>query len=203
MEIIAVTKTWPPNYIAMTHELGLRSIGENRVKEAIQKFQSFKKMPNIKKRFIGHLQSNKVKKCVDAFDTIDSIHSLKTLKKVSRECDRAKKTIEILLEVNTSKEKQKKGFQPDNLKEIITCFEVPNVNIVGLMTMAPYTKDKKVIKTSFSLLRDVKEKANNMLGKNLIKHLSMGMSNDFEIAIEEGSTQIRLGTALFGSREKK
>ena len=71
------------------------------------------------------------------------------------------------------------------------------------MTMAPYTKDKKVIKTSFSLLRDVKEKANNMLGKNLIKHLSMGMSNDFEIAVEEGSTQIRLGTALFGSREKK
>ena len=77
MEIIAVTKTWPPNYITMTHELGLRSIGENRVKEAIQKFQSFKKMPNIKKRFIGHLQSNKVKKCVDAFDTIDSIHSLR------------------------------------------------------------------------------------------------------------------------------
>ena len=71
------------------------------------------------------------------------------------------------------------------------------------MTMAPFTKNKKVIRTSFSLLRDVKEKANNMLGKNRIKHLSMGMSNDFEIAIEEGSTQIRLGTVLFGSREKK
>ena len=75
--------------------------------------------------------------------------------------------MEILLEVNTSREKQKKGFQPDNLQEMVACFETPNVNIVGLMTMAPYTKDKKVIKTSFSLLRDVKEKANNMLGKTL------------------------------------
>ena len=113
-------------------------------------------MPNIKKRFIGHLQSNKVKKCVGAFDTIDSIHSLKTLKKVSKECERSKKTMEILLEVNTSKENQKR-FQPDNLQEIVTCFEVPNVNIVGLMTMAPYTRDEKAIRTSFSLLRDIKE----------------------------------------------
>ena len=73
--------------------------------------------------------------------------------------------MEILLEVNTSKEKQKKGFQPDNLQEIVTCFEIPNVNIVGLMTMAPYTKDEKVIRTSFSLLRDIKEKVNKILGK--------------------------------------
>ena len=183
--------------------MGLRSIGENRVKEAIEKFQSFEKTPNLKKRFIGHLQSNKVKKCVGAFDTIDSIHSLKILKKVSRECERTRKDMEILLEVKTSKEKQKKGFQPDNLQEIVTCIKVPNVNIVGLMTMAPYTKDEKTIRKSFSLLRDIKEEINKMLGENRIKHLSMGMSNDFEIAIEEGSTQIRLGTVLFGSRKKK
>tara|TARA_Y100000816_G_scaffold190055_1_gene138456 strand:- start:767 stop:1318 length:552 start_codon:yes stop_codon:yes gene_type:complete len=183
--------------------LGLRSIGENRVKEAIEKFQSFEKMPKIKKRFIGHLQSNKVKKCVGSFDTIDSIHSIKILKKVSKECERTKKPIEILLEVNTSKEKQKKGFQPDNLQEIASCFDVPNVNIMGLMTMAPYTKNEKVIRTSFSLLRDIKEKVNKTLGKKRIKQLSMGMSNDFEIAIEEGSTQIRLGTVLFGSRKKE
>ena len=187
----------------MISELGICSIGENRVKEAIEKFQSFEKVPNIKKRFIGHLQSNKIKKCVGAFDTIDSIHSLKTLKKVSKECDSAKKNMEILLEVNTSKEKQKKGFQPDNLQEIVNCFEVPNVNIVGLMTMAPYTKEERLIRKSFSLLRGIKEKVNKTLGKNLIEHLSMGMSNDFEIAIEEGSTQIRLGTALFGSRKKE
>ena len=183
--------------------MGLRSIGENRVKEAIEKFQSFENMPKIKKRFIGHLQSNKVKKCVSAFDTIDSIHSLKTLNKVSKESERMNKTMEILLEVNTSKENQKKGFKPNNLKDIVTCFEVPNVDIVGLMTMAPYTKEEKAIRKSFSLLREIKENVNKTLGGNLIKHLSMGMSNDFEIAIEEGSTQIRLGTVLFGSRKKE
>ena len=183
--------------------MGLRSIGENRVKEAIEKFQSFEKTPNLKKRFIGHLQSNKVKKCVAAFDTIDSIHSLKILNKVSKECERINKDMEILLEVNTSEEEQKKGFQPNNLKDIITCFEAPNVDIVGLMTMAPYTKEEKVIRKSFSLLREIKENVNKTLGKNLIKHLSMGMSNDFEIAIEEGSTQIRLGTVLFGPRKKE
>ena len=183
--------------------MGLRSIGENRVKEAIEKFQSFEKTPNLKKRFIGHLQSNKVKKCVGAFDTIDSIHSIKTLKKVSKECERTKKTLEILLEVNTSKEKQKKGFQPDNLQEIVSCFEIPNVNIAGLMTMAPYTKNEKAIRTSFSLLRDIKDNVNKIFGKKRIKQLSMGMSNDFEIAIEEGSTQIRLGTVLFGPRKNE
>ena len=97
--------------------MGFRSIGENRVKEAIDKFQSIEKMPNIKKRFIGHLQSNKVKKCVAAFDTIDSIHSIKTLKKVSRECERTEKTIEILLEVNTSREKQKRVFSQTTYKK--------------------------------------------------------------------------------------
>ena len=187
----------------MVYKLGLCSIGENRVKEAIEKFQSLEKVPNIKKRFIGHLQSNKVKKCVGAFDTIDSIHSIKTLKKVSKECERAKKTIEILLEVNTSKEDQKKGFKPDNLQEIVSCFEIPNVNITGLMTLAPYTENEKLIRTSFSLLRDIKDNVNKILGKKRIKELSMGMSNDFEIAIEEGSTQIRLGTVLFGSRKKE
>tara|TARA_B100001115_G_scaffold142785_1_gene110546 strand:+ start:941 stop:1504 length:564 start_codon:yes stop_codon:yes gene_type:complete len=182
--------------------LGLRSIGENRVKEAIEKFQLFEKMPKVKKRFIGHLQSNKVKKCVGAFDTIDSIHSLKILKKVSNECERSNKTIEVLLQVNTSGEKQKTGFQMDNIEEIIKCYEVPNVYITGLMTMAPYTRDKNLIRETFSLLRDIKEKTNKYLGENQVKHLSMGMSNDYEIAIEEGSTQIRLGTVLFGFRKK-
>ena len=182
--------------------MGLRSIGENRVKEAIEKFQLFEKMPKVKKRFIGHLQSNKVKKCVGAFDTIDSIHSLKILKKVSNECERSNKTIEVLLQVNTSGEKQKTGFQMDNIEEIIKCYEIPNVDITGLMTMAPYTRDKNLIRETFSLLRDIKEKTNKYLGENQVKHLSMGMSNDYEIAIEEGSTQIRLGTVLFGFRKK-
>ena len=110
VKVVAVTKTKPFKNIIEIYQLGITSIGENRVNDAIKKFESLKNMPNVEKRFIGHLQSNKTKKCVSAFDTIDSIHSLKLLKKVSKECEKAEKKIKVLLEINTSREKQKKGF---------------------------------------------------------------------------------------------
>ena len=182
------------------NNVAITSIGENRVNDAIQKFESSKHMPNVEKRFIGHLQSNKTKKCVNAFDAIDSIHSLKLLKKVSRECEKSQKEIKVLLEINTSGEVQKKGFLAENIKEILQCLEVQNVEVVGLMTMAPFTKDKNKIRSCFSLLRNTKDKLNKSLPLKPLKELSMGMSNDYEIAIEEGATQIRLGTVLFGPR---
>tara|TARA_B100000886_G_scaffold325938_1_gene271982 strand:+ start:359 stop:835 length:477 start_codon:yes stop_codon:yes gene_type:complete len=157
-------------------------------------------MPDVEKRFIGHLQSNKTKKCVNAFDTIDSIHSLKLLKKVSKQCEKTNKKIKVLLEINTSGEIQKKGFSVEDTNEILQCFEIQNVQVVGLMTMAPFTQDKKKIRASFSLLRSMKEKLNKLLPTKPLKELSMGMSNDYEIAIEEGATQVRLGTVLFGPR---
>jgi len=157
-------------------------------------------MPDVEKRFIGHLQSNKTKKCVNAFDTIDSIHSLKLLKKVSKQCEKTNKKIKVLLEINTSGEIQKKGFSVEDTNEILQCFEIQNVQVVGLMTMAPFTQDKKKIKASFSSLRSMKEKLNKLLPTKPLKELSMGMSNDYEIAIEEGATQVRLGTVLFGPR---
>ena len=180
--------------------MGIISIGENRVLDAVEKFQFLENMPKLEKRFIGHLQSNKAKKCINAFDTIDSIHSLKLLKKVSKECEKSKKTIEVLLEINTSGEPQKKGFSLKNKGEILSCFDVKNVQVTGLMTMAPFTKDEKKIRSCFSLLRNLKNKLNKSLPSKLLKELSMGMSNDYEIAIEEGATQIRLGTVLFGAR---
>tara|TARA_B100000427_G_scaffold306259_1_gene292854 strand:+ start:710 stop:1177 length:468 start_codon:yes stop_codon:yes gene_type:complete len=154
----------------------------------------------LKKRFIGHLQSNKVKKCVNIFDTIDSIHSLKLLKKISRECKSSKKKMEVLLEVNTSGEKQKKGFMIEDINDMLLCFDIDNVEVVGLMTIAPFIKDKKTIRSCFSSLRNLKNKINKSIQPLSLKHLSMGMSNDYEIAIEEGSTQVRLGTVLFGKR---
>ena len=157
-------------------------------------------MPEIKKRFIGHLQSNKVKKCVKTFDTIDSVHSLKLLEKISRECQNSKTDMEIFLQINTSEEKQKKGFLADDLEQIFECFDVPSVKVLGLMTMAPFTQNEKTIRICFSRLRRLKEKINKYVKPKPLKHLSMGMSNDYEIAIEEGSTQIRLGTVLFGKR---
>ncbi len=182
--------------------MGITSIGENRVNDAIEKFKSSKYIPRVEKRFIGHLQSNKTKKCVNAFDTIDSIHSLKLLKKVSRECEKAKKTMEVLLEINTSRETQKKGFSIENTDEILSCFDIDNVQVTGLMTMAPFTKDEKKTRSCFSLLRNLKDKLNKSFPSRPLKQLSMGMSNDYEIAIEEGSTQIRLGTVLFGPRNQ-
>ena len=110
VEIVGVTKTRPFSYIEESYNAGLRHIGENRIQEAATKFVSFDKMPDLKKRFIGHLQSNKSKKCVELFDTVDSIGSVKTLKKVKKYSLELKKSISILIEINTSKEVQKHGF---------------------------------------------------------------------------------------------
>ena len=114
--------------------------------------------------------------------------------------EKIKKKIDVLLEINTSGETQKKGFSVEDSNEIFQCFEIQNVQVVGLMTMAPFTKDEKKIRSCFSLLRNMKNNLNKSLPLNSLKELSMGMSNDYEIAIEEGATQVRLGTVLFGPR---
>ena len=201
VEIVAVTKTHSFNSIVESYKAGIKYIGENRIQEASQKFQSFEKMPGLKKRFIGHLQSNKVKKCVTLFDTIDSVHSLKLLKKISKEGKKIDKTISVLLEINTGGEKQKNGFLLIQRDEIMSCFEEQNIKVEGLMTVAPYTKDVESIRNCFSKLREAKTDINHVLSAKKMTELSMGMSGDYEIAIEEGATLIRLGTILFGNRK--
>ena len=200
VEIVAVTKTHPFQIIKDSYNAGFFSIGENRVQEAISKFQSFESMPKLNKRFIGHLQSNKVKKCINIFDTIDSVDSTSLLKKISNHGQKSDKKIPVLLEINTSKESQKYGFLPEEIDEILSCFEEPGVSITGLMTVAPFTLNEKKLRSSFKSLRVLKEKVNSALEGKEIQELSMGMSNDYKIAIEEGSTMIRLGTFLFGRR---
>jgi len=153
-------------------------------------------MPHLSKRFIGHLQSNKVNKCLELFDTIDSVDSVKLLKRISNTASHQERTIHVLLEINTSGETQKHGFLPDQLNEIRECFNIPNINIDGFMTVGPLTIDKEKIRNSFIQLRELKDTMNQP-GLN---ELSMGMSGDYEIAVEEGSTMVRLGTALFGVR---
>ena len=108
---------------------------------------------------------------------------------------------ECLIEINTSGEPQKNGFSPTISNELISCFSLQNLEIVGLMTIGPNTSDEKKIKNSFSALRDLKDKINQELGRNILKELSMGMTNDFELGVEEGSTMVRVGTGLFGSRD--
>jgi pyridoxal phosphate enzyme (YggS family) len=157
-------------------------------------------MPDLARRFIGHLQSNKVKKCLELFDTIDSVDSVKLLKRISNTALQQERTIHVLLEINTSGETQKHGFLPDQLNDISECFNIPNINIEGLMTVGPFTRDKEKIRDSFIQLRALRTRIKQSVIQSDMMELSMGMSGDYEIAVEEGSTMIRLGTALFGRR---
>ena len=196
VEIVGVTKTRPFSYIEESYIAGLRHIGENRIQEAESKFGSFSNMPNLKKRFIGHLQSNKSKKCVELFDTIDSISSIKTLKKVKKHSQELNKKMSLFIEINTSKESQKHGLYPDQKHEILECFDCGGRSIKGLMTVGP---NMQSIRQAFITLRETKEWIESETGRK-IKHLSMGMSGDYEVAVEEGSTMIRVGSFLYGPR---
>ena len=200
VKIIAVTKTHPFSIINTCYNNGIRSIGENRVQEAIKKFQNLSGVPSLIKRFIGHLQTNKVNKCLDYFDTIDSVDSVRLAKKISNRAKHLNRSIQILLEVNTTNEEKKHGFLPEQIDEMLYCTTLSKINIEGLMTVGPLTKNEKDIRNSFRLLRKLKEDLNSKLNKKKINELSMGMSSDFQIAVEEGSTMIRIGTALFGKR---
>ena len=199
VKIIAVTKTHPFSIIKQCYKLQMFSIGENKIQEAESKFESFEKMPKIERRFIGHLQSNKINKCLKLFDTIDTIDSFRLAKKISNAALRINKKVKGLIQINTSEEIQKTGFYDYQTEEINNCFKLPNLEIEGLMTIGPNTKNKNQIREAFIKLGELK----NLINKNVenkIKELSMGMSGDYKIAIEEGSTMIRLGTILFGSR---
>ena len=200
IKIIAVTKTHPFSFIEKSYNSNIYSIGENKVQEAEKKFESFEKMPKIERRFIGHLQSNKVRKCLSLFDTIDTIDSVKLAKKVSNIAKETNKDLTGLIEINTSGENQKKGFLPKDIDDIQRCLNLPNLKIVGLMTIGPNTKNINKIRSAFKKLRELKDLINSKNKNEDLSELSMGMSGDYEVAIEEGSTMIRLGTALFGVR---
>ena len=201
VQLIAVTKTRPISIIKECCNLGVRNIGENRVQEATEKFIQFDGFEKTKKRFIGHLQTNKVNKCLNLFDTIDSVDSYRLASKIDTSARNKNIKIECLLEINTSGEKQKHGFKPEINKELLSCFDLKNLNITGLMTVGPNTQDKNKIRKSFSLLREIKENINENISTNVLTELSMGMSGDYDIGIQEGSTMVRVGTGLFGKRE--
>ena len=203
VELVAVTKTHPFKIIEESFRCGIQSIGENRVQEATQKFKSFKDMPELTRRFIGHLQTNKVNKCLSLCDTVDSIDSLRLAKKIDNQSKKLNKKTTTLLEINTSGEAQKQGFSPTNIEDMVSAINLKNIVVEGIMTIGPNTKNKKETREAFVTLRKTKETLNAELGMERLTHLSMGMSGDFEVGIEEGSTMVRLGTALFGSRETK
>ncbi|MCX7797712.1 MAG: YggS family pyridoxal phosphate-dependent enzyme [Melioribacter sp.] len=196
--LIAVTKNQPVEVIKLAIQAGIKNFGENKAQELRDKFEILS--DNIYWHFIGHLQTNKVKYVIKAAELIHSVDSIKLAEEINKKALQFNKKQKILLEIKTSDEATKFGLKDE--KEIFEtanyCFQCSNLNLIGLMTMAPFTNDEKLIKKSFEQLRKLKEKMNNE-GFS-IKELSMGMSNDFEIAIQEGATMLRVGTAIFGER---
>ncbi|MFQ6607826.1 MAG: YggS family pyridoxal phosphate-dependent enzyme [Fidelibacterota bacterium] len=201
VEVVAVTKGFPHEAIINAAKFGLTSIGENRVQEAESKFA---KLPNdimINRRLVGHLQSNKAHRAVDLFDTIDSVDSLKLAKKLSSLGKARSSPLNILLQVNVDRDPAKKGFNPIATEDLLEVIDMEGLNVSGLMTIGTLTTDQFIKRETFQKLRRLRTSLNNQLSpKRRLEHLSMGMSGDFEIAIEEGATMVRIGTALFGAR---
>ena len=201
VEIVAVTKTFSSEAILAAFEEGILSIGENKIQEAEYKFPQLPNLPKLKKRLIGHLQSNKVNKAINLFDTIDTIDSKKIAQRLDNSLKKTNKTKEVLLQVNASKDIAKHGFDLNDQEQMLDIINYKHLVVKGLMTIGEFTRDEKKTRKTFILLRQLKDKLNDQLESDKkLTDLSMGMSSDFNIAIEEGSTQIRLGTALFGSR---
>ena len=195
--LIAVTKSHPISAILEILKFEIFDLGENRVPELIAKQES---VPDerIRWHMIGHLQSRKVPALLGATQLIHSIDSLKLAKKLSNRAVEAGMREQVLLQINASRESTKGGFiVPDMDEDLYGALKLPGLKVAGLMTMAPLTEDAIVMRNTFKSVRELQQK---LIDSGVLagKVLSMGMSNDFEIAIEEGSTMVRLGTALFG-----
>lgn len=197
--LLAVTKTHPPETITAAAGLGLSLFGENKVQEAKAKIPHCP--GRLRWHFIGHLQSNKCREAVDLFSMIESVDSLALAQEINKRAEAAAKTMPILLEVNVAGEASKFGYQPERLlAELKAVNELPRIEIHGLMAVPPWAALAESSRPHFRRLRELKERAEAVLGAPL-PHLSMGMSGDFEVAIEEGATIVRVGTALFGERK--
>ncbi|MDB6064608.1 MAG: Pyridoxal phosphate homeostasis protein [Pedosphaera sp.] len=196
----AVSKGQPPDTIRAAADLGLTLFGENKVQEARLKIGQCPRQ--LHWHMIGHLQSNKCRDAVHFFEMIQSVDSLPLAQEIDKWADKSAKTMPILLEVNIAGESSKFGYPPDRLlAEFLQINALRKIEIHGLMTIAPWSPDPERARPFFRKLRELKEQCETLLGAPL-PHLSMGMSGDFEVAIEEGSTLIRVGTALFGARAK-
>ncbi len=200
VRLIAVTKTYGAELINEAIDCGVTDIGENRVQEILEKYDSVKP---VRWHLIGHLQKNKVKYIIDKVEIIHSVDSLDLAKEIDRRAAKIGKVQKILLEVNVSGEESKFGIKPDECAEL--CREIAqlkNTEIHGLMTVAPYTDDKELLKGIFRRLKQISlDISAEKIDTVYMDELSMGMTNDYELAIAEGATMVRVGTGIFGKRD--
>lgn len=200
VEIIAVTKTHGPETVQEAWEAGLAVVGENKVQEAMWKKDTGITGPSW--HLIGHLQSNKVRHALDTFDCIHSVDSLKLIDRIAAVAEETGRNPRILLEVNVSGEKSKTGMPPAELPSAVErALSGGRIWLEGLMTMAPFSENPEDSRPFFRQLKELRDETEKRFGIRLPR-LSMGMSGDYEVAVEEGATWVRLGTVLFGERPK-
>ena len=201
VRLVAVSKTMPVDRVREAIDAGVAILGENYIQEAGEKFQQLGNDP-VSWHFIGHLQTNKAKYAVKIFDLIHTVDSVKLARELNKQAAGTKKIQHILIQVNIGDEAAKSGIPPEETMDLIrtaSCFE--NLSIRGLMIIPPFLDDPEKVRPYFSSCRDLREaiKKDNIPGVSM-DELSMGMTGDYEVAIEEGATLVRIGTAIFGKR---
>ena len=203
VRLVAVSKTFPPDRVVAMAEAGLRVFGENRVQEAAEKRPAVEAAWDgdpLAWRLVGHLQRNKARTAVALFDTVDSVDSVRLLEALGREAEGAGRVLPVLLQFNCSGEPQKSGFDPAAVEEVGERVPaVAGLAVTGVMTVARHAEDPTEARADFVRLRSIRERLQTMWGRAL-PDLSMGMSHDLEVAVEEGATLVRVGSALFGPR---
>lgn len=199
VELVAVSKTHPTSAIQEVYDLGQKVFGENKVQEFVEKYPLLPK--DIQWHIIGHLQTNKVKYIAEFVDTIQSVDSEKLLKEINKEAGKYNRTIKVLLQVKIAEEDTKFGLETEEAKSLFEKFvngEFENIEITGLMGMATFTEDENQIKKEFSVLKSLFDELSKT---RKLETLSMGMSDDFPIAIKCGANSVRVGSAIFGRRD--
>jgi pyridoxal phosphate enzyme (YggS family) len=195
VQLVCVSKKRTPEEICAAHSAGIQLFGENRVQEGMAKIPLCPS--GVIWHLIGHLQTNKVRPCIELFEMIHSVDTLRLLEMIDRMAVEAGRVVDVCLQVNVSGEGSKYGFEPDAVADVLGAAEhFFGVNVVGLMTMAPFSADPEDARPHFRALRELRDTLRARTGVPL-DELSMGMSGDFEVAIEEGATLIRVGTAIF------
>jgi pyridoxal phosphate enzyme (YggS family) len=204
--LMGVSKTSPVERIREAYAAGLRVFGENRVQEFAEKAGAVTDLTAAEWHLIGHLQSNKTTRAAELFSAVDSVDSVRLAERLNAAAEKAAKTLPILIEVNVGSEEAKTGASPESEeleKILLAATGWGNLSVRGLMTVPPYSEDPEGARPFFRQLREIRDRlASRRLPAIAMDVLSMGMSHDFEVAIEEGSTCVRVGTAIFGDRAK-
>jgi pyridoxal phosphate enzyme (YggS family) len=204
--LMAVSKTFPAERIREAYDAGLQVFGENRVQEFAGKIDSLRDLHCAAWHLIGHLQTNKAAKAVELFTAVDSVDSLRLAQKLNDSAQQLGKKLKVLIEINVGRETAKSGVAPDSreLEELLSAAaKLEHLDFRGLMTVPPFSEDPQLVRPYFRKLRELRDQiAARRLPQISVNELSMGMSHDFEVAIEEGSTCVRVGTAIFGNRTR-